>query len=281
MASDPPIVITSDTDLASQASANEWPGDGSSGNPYVISGLVINGTEKNNAIWITDTADHLVIRDNVLHNVTRYTLLRVVAGILLENANNITVSSNEFRDIPDGSGVSIQYSQANAVDNVFTTVHLGVLFSHSRGDFLDNRVQADTNGIVYQYASQSPRVAGNTFTHTSSNDWSCGVDLYQSSYVTVENNRFEGLSRAIRSQDRPVTIRNNTVVACLEGIDLSDSTNVVCVNNDIEARTYGIWYPTGRPCGSGVTTSPAVGSSSTGTTWTIRYPPWTSTRAIR
>ena len=65
-----PIRINGNSDFASQAAQEGWPGDGSPGNPYIIEGYEINGTGYGYGIYISNTTVNFVVRDCYVHNAS-------------------------------------------------------------------------------------------------------------------------------------------------------------------------------------------------------------------
>ncbi|MEM3567314.1 MAG: hypothetical protein QXS83_01950 [Thermoplasmata archaeon] len=64
-----PLHIVGDEDFARQAAMNNWPGNGTECNPYIIEGYEIDGNGSN-AIWIENTSVHFIIRNCNLYNAT-------------------------------------------------------------------------------------------------------------------------------------------------------------------------------------------------------------------
>jgi len=108
----PPIYIRNDTDLQQQAATEGWSGDGTSTNPYVISGYAINAsqtTEGAAAIHIEDVSLCVCIQNCYLYsgkqsyrcglylyNTTRITITNCLAvdnsyGFLLDHSSSCTL----------------------------------------------------------------------------------------------------------------------------------------------------------------------------------------------
>ncbi len=94
-----PIYITSDGDWATSG----FPGDGTEGNPYVVSGYDITGVGSD-AINIQGTTVHFVIEDCYLHG-DGY-------GIYLYNAENATLTDNNCSGNAN-DGISVSGSNGN------------------------------------------------------------------------------------------------------------------------------------------------------------------------
>jgi len=96
----PPIYIRNDTDLQQQAAAEGWPGDGTSTNPYLISGYAINASqavEGEAAIHIENTTLYVCIQSCYLYGGRQ----NFKSGLHLKNAThvivvNCTAADNSF-----------------------------------------------------------------------------------------------------------------------------------------------------------------------------------------
>ena len=111
-----PIIIDEDADFVSQG----WPGTGTSGDPYVISGLNITYANGQDSIEISDVTEYYVIRDCYINQgsfpsmamhlnnasnglVEHNTILSSGGGIALIECNDTSVYHNEITNYGDGS----------------------------------------------------------------------------------------------------------------------------------------------------------------------------------
>ena len=115
-----PILIDGDDDFVSQG----WPGSGTSGDPYIISGLNITYATGMVLITITDTRAYFVIRDcyinqgsstygvflnNATHGVIEHFTARSNdIGIYLYQANDTTISQTEVASVDNS--LLVEYS---------------------------------------------------------------------------------------------------------------------------------------------------------------------------
>lgn len=83
-----PITINGDLNLAAQASVNNWSGNGSASNPYIISNLNIDAEGGPAAIGISGTTLHVTIENCVLSDARN--------GVYIDDATNVTVRDNDF-----------------------------------------------------------------------------------------------------------------------------------------------------------------------------------------
>jgi parallel beta-helix repeat protein len=132
-----PITIDEDADFVSQG----WPGTGTSGDPYIISGLNITFAIGMILISITDTTAYFVIRDCFLsqgsttwaidfHNATNGVIEHCTVnsddkGMYIYQSNSTTISETEVTNLGGGGtdyGLFVQYSWDCIVANcVFET----------------------------------------------------------------------------------------------------------------------------------------------------------------
>ncbi|UCE37349.1 MAG: fibronectin type III domain-containing protein [Thermoplasmata archaeon] len=176
-----PISIDGDTDFATQASNEGWPGDGTAGNPYIIENYEINSTFI--GIHIVNVNVHFKIRNCYFHECDpdaiafRNTLNGVIENNLLVNNNEgmqiwqsgyITISNNSISQhssvgiwVPDCSSVIIYNNSVN-------TSHWGIavatsdLCTISYNKIYSNRQygicligSANQNTIMYNYISNN------------------------------------------------------------------------------------------------------------------------------
>ncbi|MCK4266888.1 MAG: right-handed parallel beta-helix repeat-containing protein, partial [Thermoplasmata archaeon] len=140
-----PIRIDSNADFDAEHGVVNWAaGDGSAGNPWIIEGWDINGTDYECCIYVGNTTEHYVIQNCALHNASnadedgfgvkihnstwglvqecniRYNEGR---GVYIWESDNITisncnVSSNLRREYGNyGYGISLYSSSNNTIEN--------------------------------------------------------------------------------------------------------------------------------------------------------------------
>lgn len=82
------ISVDGDAAFLAKASSEGWPGDGTAGNPIVISGLDIDGSGYRSSIVIGNVSLHFEISGCYLHNA--------ICGVFVYKTGNGTVVNNEF-----------------------------------------------------------------------------------------------------------------------------------------------------------------------------------------
>lgn len=135
-----PIRIDGNSDFASQAAQEGWPGDGSPGNPYIIEGYEIDVSGHGHGIYVGNTTVHFFVRRCYIHNISGIPPYPAhetnQAGIfLLRTQNGRLYGNNIHRGF---SGITLDYSDNNIIDNNSFSV------SYKRGLFL---LQSNNNII--------------------------------------------------------------------------------------------------------------------------------------
>jgi parallel beta-helix repeat protein len=235
LSSSPVIRVNNDTDLASLIAANHWNGTGMAADPYIIDNLIINATDKGDAIYIGNTSKYLKINNCQLVNLYNYSRLQFSnIGIKLFNVTNVVVEYNIL--IGDGLyGISLKHSRFNTVSN--------------------NNCSGSRGGIILAYSNNntvSNNNCKNTFlalqdsnNNTVSNNTADGIGLGDSNYNIVTNNTCNGnhgLS-LIGSNNNIVT--NNTCIVDASilsdtGLALQNSRYNTISNNTFKGDNFGI-----------------------------------------
>lgn len=125
------ISINGNNDFANQASANHWPGNGSSGNPYIISNLTLTSAGQylisiqNTKVYFILSSNHLsngiagIYLDNVQNGIIKNNTIEStdIYGIILNHAQNIQITNNIIEHVQNGIGIFLTYSQQNTLVN--------------------------------------------------------------------------------------------------------------------------------------------------------------------
>ncbi|MHA2335195.1 MAG: NosD domain-containing protein [Candidatus Hodarchaeales archaeon] len=206
-----PILITDDTELASEANGG---GTGASADPYIIEGYqIINNTA--NGIYITGTTKHFIVRDCWVETSSSYygiTAYNVAAG-------TATIDNNTVKNNLDG--IYIRNSNFAAVGN--------------------NTCEQNSQRGIRIYGTTSATVVNNTC--ENNND---GIGLESATSVIVENNTCQSNNYGIRvrSNSDSTEVRNNTVKSSnTYGINVRDGTteSTIVANNTLQDNPYGIY----------------------------------------
>jgi parallel beta-helix repeat protein len=268
-----PITIDSDSDFVTQG----WPGNGTAANPYVISGLDIDGgATANDCIDIRNTTVHFLVEGNYVHNpvsnynwgainirnVTNGSLVNNIVsqfqlGILVSFSENVTVMGNNcsapyYAAGGYGYGVYISSSERiSVVDNYCYWNVVGGLYLRWVND---SSIMGNLCIIAQQYGIVVRGCSGNTFSGNNvSENMIHGIFMYDapSEWNNITDNVFYNNSQyAIRSSlsgSINNRIWNNTFV----GNNGAGSTYDSLYIQAYDAGTGNWWNTSGTPHGYG------------------------------
>ena len=225
-----PIHITSNSDFASQASANGWPGDGTQGNPYIIEGYEIDGQGGTYCIWIENTTVWFVIRNCAMWNATSPASAPWGAGIYLKNVTNGILENNDCSG-NSRNGIHLESSSNNNIANNNCSGNGdGIrLESSSYNTLANNNCSGNSYGIRLESSSYNTITNNNCFGNST-----YGIDLESSSNNTITNNNCSGNSYGIMLESSSYnTITNNNCSSnTRDGISLVDSSSSNTITNN-------------------------------------------------
>ena len=154
----PIINISSNSELINHVNSEGWGGNGTEGDPYVITNLTIYGNDCFASIWISNISLPLLINDCLTYGTNSIN----GSGIRIENSSNILIkkcfSNNNIY------GISII-----DCDNI-------VIF--------DNHLKRNDEGVII-IRSEFCEISENTFNTNFNN----GLYLFLSNYIMIESNR--------------------------------------------------------------------------------------------
>lgn len=180
-----PLRIEGNPDFIDKAEEEEWPGNGSKENPYIISGYNIKNHEHNYSLYLSNITLHFELRNNSLNSTnineknndrdTGITLIEVKngkiinntisnhgMGINLEHSDNNTLLNNEIKFNMGRNGVSLYESNFNVIKNNI------ILENKEWGLYID-----DSNyNLIYQnqFIENKNQVNDNADNHWNTND---------------------------------------------------------------------------------------------------------------
>ncbi|MFW9929800.1 MAG: right-handed parallel beta-helix repeat-containing protein, partial [Candidatus Thorarchaeota archaeon] len=175
-----PIVISNDTDFASQAMNEGWTGNGSSIDPYIIKDYVISAAPSN-GITIINTTVHFLLQNITVDSPGD-------TGFLFDNVTNALIINNTATNNMFGAGFSFSSSYNNTlINNVVENFNYGYgfKFSSSNNISLTNN-SASNNNYGFYIDSKSNMYS---FINNTANDNSqYGFFLYCSNNTLISNN---------------------------------------------------------------------------------------------
>ncbi len=182
------IRINNDTEFSQIAQQEDWPGDGSENNPYIVEGYEIDAQGEGNCIYIGNTTVHFIIRNCYLHNTSYHSSPYFEgAGITLYNTTSGIIENNTCSN--NGHyGIYLYSSSSNTVSSntCNNNGNYGIfLYYYSDNNTVSNntcRDNGDRGIFLYNYANNN-KISGNTC-----NNNSVGISLYSSGNNTISNN---------------------------------------------------------------------------------------------
>ncbi len=206
--------IDGDAELNSTVASNGWPGDGSSSNPYVISGYRFNGSRF--MIKIFNTNQYILIENNEFS-------IEGTQGIYLESVNYVTIRNNTFTDL----SLSIDF---------FYSTNIAIVENSFVGD----------GESIYSEGNSGINVTANLFmsgkqTMESISD----MDLIFSSNVITD---FMGPADVLYTDSLVNGIVKNNAISGNDGTPLyfDSSDNISVQFNKISGFSYGIYFNSGN-----------------------------------
>ncbi|MBS3816279.1 MAG: right-handed parallel beta-helix repeat-containing protein, partial [Candidatus Thermoplasmatota archaeon] len=237
--SDKPLRIDNNGELASAATS----GSGTETDPYMIEGLDIDGYGRGYGIYIGNTTEHFIVRDNELYNASGNSNQYFKnSGLYLYNVTNGSAEDNTIYNNYE-NGILLQSSGDNTVQNNDVSENrYGIFVLDSSSDNLlkGNNVNFNSDSGIYVKGSKRNTIKDN---NVSDNDY-YGIQIYFSNNNTIENNTAYRVSRYALYIDRSAnnTLRGNNASGNNLGILLRYSDNNLVINNSAYENSYGIGF---------------------------------------
>lgn len=269
------IWIDNNTDLKEQAESESWPGNGTIGNPYILSDYVINATNEYCGIYIGNVTDNFIIRNCKLFGTNwNGGMWNDKAGIYITASSNGIIDSCELEEnrygifVTGSNNISIINTSSycdhwagfrlkNSGYLTVTNCTLNqtytdmILLISSNNCNVNNCTIRTTRGKTYArglYVSSSDNclIENNYF---SMRDGS-GISVYGGSSIFVKNNSctiensayrtYTGIS--ISSNSGKCIVRDNSLWGLNIGIGVNDGISglLVCNNNIWDVDFIGI-----------------------------------------
>ena len=252
-----PIWIDGNSDFISQAGTENWPGNGSALNPFVIEGLNIVGLESETAIegygstvnYPSQRPNYLITIRNVdLHFQIRKNRLMGAnqTGIWMRNVENVVINENDI-SLNSRHGVAISYAKNCLVFNnsLFSNEEAGVGFWESSNCTISYNVVYNNTWSVY---AENSSVIINYNTIYDSNGYA--IDLYESKDCLISSNVvYDNIWHSVFlwvSQNNKIS--DNIISDNYYGIELENaSNNNIITNNSINGNDeYGVYISSSK-----------------------------------
>ncbi|UYP47419.1 hypothetical protein NEF87_003704 [Candidatus Lokiarchaeum ossiferum] len=244
------ISLTNNSQLESQAIAEEWPGNGTADNPYIIENYIISGPTS--AIHLVNIDKYVVVRNVLLQSTAVYS----GQGFQLVKCENIKIENSEFKYwgqsvlisdsrkcelednlIIDGMyGVQVDDSRFLSIQgNSFEKLQMIMQFTNvSESDISRNIVSDPSSAPIFLMVdSKEITIFENTIQNSESG---IAIILSLCQDFEISYNYIENFSQAIGLYGSSNNIlTKNTFKNCDIAILLQDSTsNIIYWNNFIE-----------------------------------------------
>jgi len=260
-----PIRIDTDEEFSKRAQEEDWPGDGTEKNPYVISRFSINGENDGYCIFIGNTTVHFEVRNNLLRNAQGGvgTYFRN-AGIHLYNVDNGTLYDNTINNNFFGIYLEGSHSTNTVLYNNIDICYSGLILDGSdRNDLLNNEISNYTihgisltnysfgNNIIENVIQDGGNFGVHLIGESRANylqrniimdnsvagiyvfEGSTGTDLWVN---TLENNEDYGIYLDADNSD----LRTNEITRSNIGINIESRSNLVLRSNINDVSSRGI-----------------------------------------
>jgi parallel beta-helix repeat protein len=179
-----PIYIDGDANFTATAMAEGWPGNGTSGDPFIIEDFDIDlGGAPGHGINISNTRVHFVIRDCNLTGAS----VDPGCGIYLYNVSNGELINNTC--IGNYIGIYLDFSTSNTLSEnncTSNTINIYLYYFSDSNTLSDNTCTSDTNAGIVLFRSNSNTLVNNTCTSSTN----IGIYIYRSDSNTLSDNIF-------------------------------------------------------------------------------------------
>jgi len=200
------IWIQSDQEFHDQAAAELWDGDGSEGDPYIITGYFFDCETQPLRVWHTTV--YWIFTDNVIDGVGAV----VQCGTWIENATNGAIVDNEIFNRHVGISISVSENflvSGNYIHDCWGT-GIELLVGSNKTIIKDNIIEDIGAAGIYSSTSKDCVVENNTISRT------------------------ESLAIALIGQAPNCNISDNTISDCnSKGIMMSQTSNGFVTGNSI------------------------------------------------
>lgn len=172
------IKIGNNSELISMAFSEGWSGDGSSTNPFIISGFEISGVGP--GIYIGNTNLYLIIKDCYVHNHTWQDWISRGIGIEIFNSTNIIIENNRIESCYNGGILIDSSDNVTLISNDCKDVDICIEnanYNHLLGNYC-------SGGSIFLDNSEYNIVKANIV----KNFLSTGISISKSNYLILDDN---------------------------------------------------------------------------------------------
>jgi len=171
-----PIRINTNSDFDAAHGVVNWAtGNGSSGNPWIIEGWDINGTDYGYCLYIGNTTDYFEVRGSNFHNAdgvyswpyyyaSGLTLYNIINGKVIDNIAEFSYFIGIFAIYSEGIIVQKNTVRYNEWSNIY-------FYSSSKSMIINNTVSNSWRGIYTDYCEEINISYNYIFSHNYAGLW--------------------------------------------------------------------------------------------------------------
>ncbi len=237
-----PMEIQGDQEFEEKAEKNDWHGDGTQDQPYIIEWYDIDGGGKRSGIHIKNVTSHFVVRNSRLYNANRTTPQDAGnSGIYLYETMNGEIYDNEVKS--NSYGIRLDRSENNVIiNNTCINNHAGIYLSNS-----NNNVIRENNVSKFRYPTYGEGILledsnRNELSDNHGVNNNEGILLDSSDHNTLFNNNHSYNSVGIRLDDSDDnSLEQNSLSSNSHGIYTRRSSQNDISHNNLSKNSYGFF----------------------------------------
>ena len=211
-----PINIYGDEEFHEKAEENNWSGEGTEQDPYIIEGYEIDGSEPTYAIIIGHTDVHFVIQNNYLYGAWFPEPYWYTGAVTLINVTGGMVNNNTIRG--SSNGVNLGGSYNEILNNTLIDNHVGIRVRSSNNNTVaSNNITNEDEGIMIN---------------------SIGIHLWDSEDNIVTENRISNYKRSGSDGISATSESENNLI--YHNIFIDNEVHAVDHGNNIWNKPYPI-----------------------------------------
>jgi parallel beta-helix repeat protein len=265
-----PIIINNNSEFASMAASEGWPGDGTMGDPYIINGYNIDASGYPAAIYIGNTTVYFVISSCTLSNtLSAGNVSDAAVGIVLYNVIRGRLANNNCSS--DLIGIDLEYSNDNTIENNICEGNFyGItLMTSSDNVIINNNCQFNDGFGIFLLSSSDNNLLVNNICNSNNGS---GISLYSMCNNNVIDNNtcsfsaiLDGISIGFSCNDNLIT-GNNCSSNYFFGIDLlyASNRNTISGNQLCDNQGYGVAIASANDTGNRIQGNTFIGNNGAG-----------------
>lgn len=243
MGNETPFNLNGNTEFLTKAQSENWTGNGSIGNPYIIENYTINGSGFFYCMYLRQISYYFVIRNCTLGGAdVNSTYGWKTTSLYITNSDNCVIENCTFEN---DTNVGIVFSQSDLIirNNTFYSASRGIYGSYSKTIIINNTFYGVNSGGIILFWEKTHIV----------NNWFIGISganpaihLYNMDNYSIENNYiyrfgqiFSETNNLLKNDIETYKIHNNTLVrGC--SIRVCSGYNISIMDNSIDMKGIGI-----------------------------------------